>query len=279
MLSDLAGLGSEAEFDEFIDGGGLQGRNISAAMRDHVLGARTGFVRDAGVRANTAGTLARTEIARAAEGRAASDFAFNDGRRRELAGLSGLVVGANKEGNQFGRGLGDGSIPDSYYNAVIGSESGGDPNARNPLSSATGLAQFTTGTWRRMMENYPELELTADGRADPAQARRALKAFAQENAGSLQSAGIPINGGTLYAAHFLGAGGARSVLTQPDDAQLTDILPAEVIRANPFLQGMSVGRFREWSAEKGGGGEVSFIPQLIVFKLLLLVLSSSAPVM
>lgn len=252
LLSDLAGLGNEEEFDAFIDGGGLEGRNISSGLRDHVLGARTGFVRDAGTRANTAGTLARTEIARAAEGRNAANFQFEDGRRRELAGLSGLVVGANSEGNQFGRGQ-SGGIPDSYYSAVIGSESGGDPNARNPLSSATGLAQFTSGTWARMRENYPELELTADGRTDPAQAQRALRAFTEENAGSLQSAGIPINGGTLYAAHFLGAGGARSVLTQPDDRQLTDILSDEVLTANPFLRGMSVGRFREWSAEKGGG--------------------------
>jgi len=104
LLSDLAGLGDEAEFDAFIDGGGLEGRNISSTLRDHVLGARTGFVRDAGVRANTDGTRARTAIAQAAEGRAAGNYAYEDGRRRELAGLSGLVVGANQEGNQFGRG-------------------------------------------------------------------------------------------------------------------------------------------------------------------------------
>lgn len=253
LLSDLAGLGDEAEFDAFVDGGGLEGRNISSAMRDHVLGARTGLVRDAGVRANTQGTLARTAIAQAAEGRNAADFQYEDGRRRELAGLSGLLVGANAEGNQFGRvAPGSGDIPENYFSAVIGSESSGDPNARNPLSTATGLAQFTSGTWDQMREKYPELNLTPDGRTDPDQAQRALRAFTEENAASLRSAGIGINGGTLYAAHFLGAGGARSVLTQPDNTQLTDILPDEVIKANPFLEGMNVGRFREWSAEKGG---------------------------
>ena len=260
LLSDLASLRDEAEFDAFVDGGGLEGRNISSTMRDQVLGARTGFVQDAGVRANTQGTLARTAIAQAAEGRNVTNFQYKDGRRRELADLSGLIVGANQEGNQFGRGQ-SGGIPDSYYSAVIGSESSGDPNARNPNSTATGLAQFTTGTWNQMMQNYPELGLTADGRTDPDQAQRALRAFTQENAASLQGAGIPVNGGNLYAAHFLGAGGARSVLTQPDNTQLTDILPNEVITANPFLRGMSVGRFREWSAEKGGSGNAPSTPQ------------------
>lgn len=142
---------------------------------------------------------------------------------------------------------------ENYIASTIQSESGGDPNARNPNSTATGLAQFTEGTWADMMRNHPELNLTVDGRTDPAQAERALRAFTRDNMAALEGAGIPITEGNLYAAHFLGAGGARSVLSQPDNARVADIVGADVVAANPFLANMSVGDFRAWSAEKGGG--------------------------
>lgn len=81
LLSEIAGLANEAEFDAFIDGGGLQGRGISQGMRDHVLGMRTGFINDDGTRARTAGTRATTGINLAREARNAADWRTETARR------------------------------------------------------------------------------------------------------------------------------------------------------------------------------------------------------
>ena len=153
-----------------------------------------------------------------------------------------------------------GSAGGDYFDNIRAAESGGNPNAKNPRSSATGLYQWTDATWADMMRKHPELGLTPDGRGNPDQEEKAIRAFTAGNADVLKSAGIEPTGGNLYAAHFLGAGGARNVLSQPDDASVASLVGPEVVKANPFLQGMSVGDFRRWAASKGGndvlpGGE------------------------
>lgn len=141
----------------------------------------------------------------------------------------------------------------SYLDAVKAAESGGNPNARNPNSTAGGLYQFTQGTWYDMIRKRPDLGLTPDGRFDPQQQERAMRAFTDQNAGVLTNAGIPINPANLYAAHFLGAGGARSVLAQPDNVPMPVAVGPEVVKANPFLANMTVGDFKNWTAKKMGG--------------------------
>lgn len=141
----------------------------------------------------------------------------------------------------------------SYLDAVKMAESGGNPNARNPNSTASGLYQFTQGTWYDMIRKRPDLGLTPDGRFDPQQQEKAMQAFTDQNAGVLANAGIPINPANLYAAHFLGAGGARSVLAQPDNVPMPVAVGPEVVKANPFLANMTVGDFKNWTAKKMGG--------------------------
>lgn len=80
----------------------------------------------------------------------------------------------------------------SFENNVVQAESGGNPNARNPNSSATGPGQFLDGTWADLMQRHPELGLTADGRTDPAQVAKALPVFTRDNAATLQSEGVPV---------------------------------------------------------------------------------------
>lgn len=147
----------------------------------------------------------------------------------------------------------DGEAGDDYFAAIRSAESGGNDRARNPNSSATGRYQFTSGTWEGLRKSRPDLNLTADGRLDPAQQERAIRAFTADNAAVLKRAGIGLTKGALYAAHFLGAGGASSVLNQSADRLLDDILPAAVLKANSFLRGMSVGDFRAWAERKAGG--------------------------
>ncbi|MBN8945228.1 MAG: transglycosylase SLT domain-containing protein [Rhizobiales bacterium] len=99
---------------------------------------------------------------------------------------------------------------DGYMANLTAQESGNNPNARNPHSSATGLAQFTTGTWNDLAARQPGLGLTPDGRTDPDQSRRALVAFTNENRAILGRSGIPATPANLSMTHFLGqAGGPR----------------------------------------------------------------------
>lgn len=135
---------------------------------------------------------------------------------------------------------------DAYYAAIKGQESGGDPNAKNQTSSATGLYQFIKGTWNQVI-NSPEGQaagLTSDGRTDPAQQEKAIRIFTEWNASTLLNNGLKPTNGNLYAMHFLGD--ATNVLKADDSVLLDDILPAKTINANKFLKGKDVAWFRKW---------------------------------
>jgi hypothetical protein len=142
----------------------------------------------------------------------------------------------------------------SYIASARAAESGGNPNARNPNSSATGLYQFTDPTWATLMQSNPELGLTPDGRNDPAQQEVAMRAFTTGNARALGQAGIAVNPTSLYASHFLGAGGATRVLQASPDTPMTALVSPEVIQANPTLADMTQGDFVQWASAKGRGG-------------------------
>lgn len=148
---------------------------------------------------------------------------------------------------------------DAYADRVVSLESGNTPNAKNPRSSATGAGQFLDSTWLNVArEHFPETAQMGDDallalRNDPDFSKAMVKVYAQDNAGALSQAGIPVTAGNLYAAHFLGAGGATKVLGAAPDTQLSDLLPQNVINANPNLKGMTAGRFAANMALKMGG--------------------------
>jgi len=182
-----------------------------------------------------------------------------------LKGIDGRALANSLAGTDVASavrnfGFGGDFVTPGYLASIRSAESGGDDNARNPRSSATGRYQFTEGTWKDMMRKHPELGLTLDGRLNAEQQERAIVAFTRDNGNILQRNGISTSGGNLYAAHFLGAGDAVKVLGAPGSTQLTSLLSEQVINANPFLSGMDVDRFRAWSAEKGGDGDVVSTP-------------------
>lgn len=163
----------------------------------------------------------------------------------------------------------------NYLASTRSSESGGNDRAKNPKSTATGRYQFLGSTWNGLAKKYPQLGLTPDGRYDPEQQERAMMRFTYDNANSLDRAGIPITNGTLYAAHFLGDGGARKVLRANPNTPVAQLVGGDVISANPFLRGMTVADFSNWAERKGNastrrrgnrtvsmarGGMVSAIP-------------------
>ena len=149
------------------------------------------------------------------------------------------------------------SAVETLVDQIIHVESGGKTDAKNPLSSATGLGQFIESTWLRMMKQYrPDLagsmsreELLAL-RNDPTLSREMVTALAREGEAYLRARGHQITAGRLYLCHFLGAAGADIVLSSPDDALVGDVMGAGVVSANPFLKGRSIAYVKEWAELK-----------------------------
>jgi hypothetical protein len=145
-------------------------------------------------------------------------------------------------------------------NKIIRVESGGNANAKNPLSSAAGLGQFIDSTWLKVMQNHrPDLASSLSReqqlalRYDPALATELLTYFTRDNKAYLDSLKLPVSAGNLYLVHFLGPGGARLVLQTGDDQDLEALLGSSVISANGFLRGQNVAWIKNWSARKMGG--------------------------
>jgi hypothetical protein len=138
---------------------------------------------------------------------------------------------------------------------ILSRETNGDPNARNPRSSAAGLGQFIDSTWLDMLSRHrPDL---AQGRSpaellslksDPSLSIEMTKAYAADNNAKLAKAGLPVNAGTTYLAHFAGPDGAVRVLSAQPDTPVAQLLDAKAIAANPHIQGMTAADLAAWAA-------------------------------
>jgi hypothetical protein len=147
----------------------------------------------------------------------------------------------------------------SYSDSVIQAESGGDPNSKDPNSSASGPAGFINSTFLDVVRrHFPEI---AQGKSDadilalktdPALAGQAADAYAADNAAILSRAGLPVTDGSKYLAHFAGPQGAVKILQADPNAPATDILGPAAAKANPFLAGMTAQGLQAWAAKKAG---------------------------
>lgn len=144
--------------------------------------------------------------------------------------------------------------------SIIGVESGGNPNATNPNSSASGLGQFIDSTWlatlRQAKPDFAQGKSDAELLAlktDPALSREMTEAYANQNQAILQKNGLPVTPGNTYLAHFAGPGGAVKVLQADPNAMAGDVLGAGVVKANPFLANMTARDLQAWADRKMGG--------------------------
>ncbi|MBB4039100.1 hypothetical protein GGR34_000735 [Microvirga flocculans] len=147
---------------------------------------------------------------------------------------------------------------DAYLPVVTRRESGGNPNAKNPRSSASGLFQFLDDTYmayaRRLYPRMSEGALMAR-KNDVATQNEVMRAFTEDNANRLSKAGIPLSNGSVYAAHFLGPAGAIQALRASDDTPINQVVSADAIKANPgvFKNIRTAGDFKRWAGAYGGG--------------------------
>ena len=118
-------------------------------------------------------------------------------------------------------------VPASYLYKTASRESGFDPNAQASTSSAGGLFQFTGSTWEKTLGDYGAKYGLAPGTSKFDARANALMAaeFTKQNGQLLEAAGNPVNDGTLYLAHFAGAGGANRLLKADPSARAADLLP------------------------------------------------------
>lgn len=141
---------------------------------------------------------------------------------------------------------------------IIGVESGGDPYARNPRSSAGGLGQFIDSTWLSMLAKHrPDLTGSPDEllalKTSPELSRQMTDAYAKDNGEILSKSGIPVTPGNTYLAHFAGPDGAVKVLGADPAMPVSSILGMGVVKANPFLANMTAGDLQAWAGKKMGG--------------------------
>lgn len=140
-----------------------------------------------------------------------------------------------------------------YLYRVAMRESSLDPAAKAKTSSAAGLFQFIEQTWLTAVKKYgpahglgaeaADIVAGSDGKyhvADPARRKEILdlrydpeKAaalageLARENKAALEGTlGRAVDAAELYAAHFLGAGGARKLLSAGAGESAAALLPA-----------------------------------------------------
>ncbi len=161
---------------------------------------------------------------------------------------------------QASAGSGSGGAVDTFVNRIIYVESGNRCNAKNPLSSATGLGQFIDSTWMTTIRLHrPDLlkgrtrRQVLDMRFNCDLSRAMTQAFTRDNAAVIRQAGHQVTPGHLYLAHFLGVGGAVKVLRSGPNQQIAAVFGEAHVRANPFERGKSIGYLVSWAAKKMGG--------------------------
>lgn len=148
-------------------------------------------------------------------------------------------------------------VSHSYALKVGHIESRYDPNAQHPGSKATGLFQFIPSTWKQYGQGQ-------DAR-DPAANADAAMRFTVANRNQLRaSLGREPTDGELYLAHQQGAGGAASLLSNPE-ARAVDVVGERQVLANGGSINMTAGQFaqlwmRKFDKAPGSGPAGGTIP-------------------
>lgn len=115
--------------------------------------------------------------------------------------------------------------PDAKMGKLYQVESKGDPQAKNPASSAAGLAQFTKGTAKQygLIDRYDAVQSDA----------KAKQLWADNEAAMKYELGRDVSDGEIYLAHQQGAGGATALLKDPERLAVDVVGREEVLKNLP----------------------------------------------
>lgn len=125
-----------------------------------------------------------------------------------------------------------------YAQKVAHIESGGNPNAHAATGTATGLGQFTEGTWLPLIKKHrPDLSSNSDSdllamRNDPTLNSQMIDAYAQENTPKLQASGVPVNDGSLYGAHWFGPDGFSKIYNADPSTPIEEVIGKDTAAKN-----------------------------------------------
>lgn len=132
----------------------------------------------------------------------------------------------------------------------------GNPNAKNPRSSASGPSQFTDPTFREYYQKVygrdPGEHPASELKNDPTVQAHLLDELTRNNASRLQQLGETLNDGNLYLMHFLGEGNGAKVFKADPATPIEQLVSHKVIEANPFLAGKSASEVIAWAHGKMG---------------------------
>lgn len=135
-----------------------------------------------------------------------------------------------------------GGISALYALSVTGIESGFNTKSKSKTSSASGLVQMTRSTREQL--GLPD-------NATPEQQIQAFTQLTSNNRIQLQSnLGREPTDQELYLAHHFGASGATNLLNANPDTKISDVVSKDVIAANSYLKGKTVGQVIDTNYKK-----------------------------
>jgi hypothetical protein len=142
-------------------------------------------------------------------------------------------------------------LPPELLSRIAGVESNYKATAANANSSAKGLFQFTDSTWKGMGGKQGE-------QFDPEKNAELGARFVRQNAEGLKGAlGRNPTYGEVYASHMFGLRGAKDLLNMDPKTPMDRAVSSQVLKANPQLQGKTVGQVMASLNTKTGEGIVA----------------------
>lgn len=134
----------------------------------------------------------------------------------------------------------------TFLDRLMHAESGGRDFAANPRSTAVGPFQFIKGTFLYVARRHLHEETGALSdtqvlalRTDRAFARRAAEAYVKDSAALLSASGFDPTFVRLRLAFLVGPNAAIQILRATPVTPLAQLLNPAVLRANPFMIGMT----------------------------------------
>lgn len=137
-------------------------------------------------------------------------------------------------------------------------ESGGNPAAKNPNSSASGLYQMTNAAWKDAIGINPELAKL--DKSNPQTQQMGRDAYKKVLANQLTARGIEPSEAAIAKAWVVGAGGLSAITKGDPNAPLS--LSKEAIAINPNLQGKTNSDFLNDPDPYSRKGKGSAVPAI-----------------